>query len=152
MKRFVLLTLLVAVCALASAQGVPTHEQYVKIGGSTPWYTAYGNWSPGYALYSSDSQAAENEEFFISRVKPRSRFTFTGTQVKENLNPERKVLWWCPLGVANNGNWNGIPAYYFGGEVYSMWSYTDVYGNWTAPLIQAPAALLVTKMVCVREL
>ena len=142
MKRFVLLTLLVAVCALASAQGVPTHEQYVKIGGSTPWYTAYGNWSPGYALYSSDSQAAENEEFFISRVKPRSRFTFTGTQVKENLNPERKVLWWCPLGVANNGNWNGIPAYYFGGEVYSMWSYTDVYGNWTAPLIQAPAAFL----------
>ena len=142
MKRFVLLTLLVAVCTLASAQGVPTHEQYVKIGGSTPWYTAYGNWSPGYALYSSDSQAAENEEFFISRVKPRSRFTFTGTQVKENLNPERKVLWWCPLGVANNGNWNGIPAYYFGGEVYSMWSYTDIYGNWTAPLIQAPAAFL----------
>ena len=142
MKRLNLLSLFVAVCAIASAQSRATHEQYVKIGGSTPWYTAYQNWSPGTALYSGDSEAAENEQFFISRVKPRERFVFTKTQVKEDLNPERKLLWWCPLGEANNGNWNGIPSYWFGGEVYSMWSYTDIYGNWTAPMIQAPAAFL----------
>ena len=141
MKKLSLLALFVAVCGFASAQGIPSHEQYVSIGGTKAWYQAYQSWTPGTALYNGTSDA-ENEQFFISRVKPRERFTFTGTQVKESLNPNRKLLWWCPLGVANNGNWNGLPSYYFGGEVYSMWSYTDVYGNWTAPLIQAPAAFL----------
>ena len=141
MKKLSLLALFVAVCGLASAQGIPSHEQYVSIGSTKAWYQAYQNWSPGTALYNGTSDA-ENEQFFISRVKPRQRFTFTGTQVKESLNPERKLLWWCPLGVANGGNWNGLPAYYFGGEVFSMWSYTDIYGNWTAPMIQAPAAFL----------
>ncbi len=141
MKRLNLLALFVAVCAFASAQSRPTHEQYVSMGSSKAWYTAYNSWSPGTALYSG-TDAAENEQFFISRVKPRKRFNFTGTQVKENLNPDRKLMWWCPLGEGNNGNWNGIPSYWFGGEVYSMWSYTDIYGNWTAPMIQAPAAFL----------
>ena len=141
MKRLSLLALFVAVCAIASAQGIPSHTQYVSIGSSKAWYQAYNSWQPGTALYSG-TDAAENEQFFISRVKPRKRFTFTKTQVKESLNPDRKLLWWCPLGVGDNGNWNGIPSYYFGGEVYSMWSYTDIYGDWTAPLIQAPAAFL----------
>ncbi|MBO5720423.1 MAG: secretion protein Por, partial [Bacteroidales bacterium] len=141
MKRFNLLALFVAVCAFASAQGIPSHTQYVKIGSDIPWYTAYNNWQPGTALYSSDSDAAENEQFFISRVKPRNRFVFTETQVDETMNPDRKMMWWCPIGSASS-NWNALPAYYFGGEVYSMWSYTDIYGNWIAPLIQAPAAFL----------
>ena len=141
MKKLSLLSLFVAVCTLASAQGIPSHEQYVSMGSEKAWYQAYQNWTPGTALYNG-TDAAENEQFFISRVKPRERFVFTKTQVKEDLNPERKLLWWCPLGVANNGNWNGLPSYYFGGEVYSMWSYTDIYGNWTAPMIQAPAAFL----------
>ena len=142
MKRLNLLALFVAVCAFASAQSVPSHTQYVKIGSSTPWYSAYQSWQPGTALYSSDSEAAENEQFFISRVKPRNRFVFAETQVDETMNPERKLLWWCPMGAADKGNWNGLPSYWFGGEVYSMWSYTDIFGNWTSPLIQAPAAYL----------
>ena len=121
MKRLNLLALFVAVCAFASAQSRPTHEQYVKMGGETAWYAAYNNWQPGTALYNGDAEAAENEQYFISRVKPRKRFVFTKTQVNENLDPERKMLWWCPLGEANNGNWNGLPSYWFGGEVYSMW-------------------------------
>ncbi|MBR5324348.1 MAG: T9SS type A sorting domain-containing protein [Muribaculaceae bacterium] len=141
MKRLNLLALFVAVCAFASAQSRPTHEQYVSMGSTKAWYNAYNSWNPGTALYNG-TDAAENEQFFISRVKPRKRFNFTGTQVKESLNPDRKLMWWCPLGEGNNGNWNGIPSYWFGGEVYSMWSYTDIYGNWTAPMIQAPAAFL----------
>ena len=97
MKRLNLLALFVAACAIASAQSRPTHEQYVSMGSSKAWYNAYSSWSPGTALYSG-TDAAENEQFFISRVKPRSRFNFTGTQVKESRNPDRKLLWWCPLG------------------------------------------------------
>ncbi|MEG1998637.1 MAG: hypothetical protein RR015_01310, partial [Bacteroidales bacterium] len=79
------------------------------------------------------------ENFFISRVKPRDRFVFTKTQVKESLNPARKLLWWCPIGEAN---WNALPTYFFGGEVFSMWSYTDIYGDWTAPFVSIPGAFL----------
>ncbi|MBQ7820354.1 MAG: secretion protein Por, partial [Bacteroidales bacterium] len=141
MKRINLLFLFVAVCGLASAQAIPSHEQYVSIGSSSKaWYQAYENWLPGTALYDG-TDAAENEQFFISRVKPRERFTFEGTQVKESLNPERKLLWWCPIGNAED-NWNALPSYWFGGEVFSMWSYTDIYNNWSSPMIQAPAAFL----------
>ena len=91
MKKLGLLSLFVAVCTLASAQGIPSHEQYVSLGSSKAWYQAYQSWAPGTALYNGYSDA-ENEQFFICRVKPRQRFTFTGTQVKEDLNPDRKLL------------------------------------------------------------
>ena len=141
MKRLNLLALFVAVCAIASAQSRASHEQYVSMGSTKAWYAAYNSWQPGTALYAG-TDAAENEQFFISRVKPRNRFVFTQTQVNEDLDTERKMLWWCPLGEGDNGNWNGLPSYWFGGEVYSMWSYMDTWGNWTAPMIQAPAAYL----------
>ena len=137
--KHLFLLVLCAITLNVQAQSRPTHEQYVKIDSTKAWYTAYNNWQPGTALYNGDSEAAENEQFFISRVKPRNRFTFTATQVKENLNPDRKLMWWCPIG---SEGWNALPSYWFGGEVYSMWSYTDIYGNWTAPMIQAPAAFL----------
>lgn len=140
MKKLALLALLVIAGTSLQAQTVPSHEQYVKIGSDTQkWYQAYQNWNEGEYLYKNDETAKENENFFISRVKRRDRFTFAGTQVNENLNSARKLLWWCPIGVSS---WNALPAYFFNGEVFSMWSYVDIYGNWTAPMIQAPAAFL----------
>ncbi len=140
MKRLALLCLIAFASAWASAQTTPSHEKYVKVGSETQsWYEAYQNWTEGQPLYRNDAEAAENENFFISRVKPRERFTFTQTQVKENLNPARKLLWWCPI---NESGWNALPSYFFNGEAFSMWSYVDIYGNWTAPMIQAPAAFL----------
>jgi len=140
MKKLLLMTLVIAMYAgSVFAQTVPSHDKYVEMGSSISWYQAYQNWQPGTPLYNGDSKAAANEQFFISRVKPRKRFTFTATQVKESLDPERKVLWWCPI---NESSWNALPSYFFNGEAYSMWSYTDIYGNWTAPLIQVPAAFL----------
>ncbi|MBR5532786.1 MAG: T9SS type A sorting domain-containing protein [Bacteroidales bacterium] len=140
MKKLGLLAFAFVLCiGNAFAQTVPSHDEYVKMGSAISWYQAYQNWQPGTPLYNGDSEAAENEQFFISRVKPRKRFTFTETQVKESLNPERKVLWWCPI---NESTWNALPSYFFNGEAYSMWNYTDTYGNWTAPLIQVPAAFL----------
>ena len=141
MKRLNFLLLFVVFSFVAMAKSYPEHAQYVKIGSSTAWYSAYANWKPGTPLY-DNTDDAENEQFFISRVKPRERFDFTETQVKEDLNPERKMLWWCPIGENIDKNWNALPTYSFEGEVYSMWSYTDIWSNWTAPLIQAPAAFL----------
>lgn len=115
----------------------PSHEQYIKIfpDGAT-FYTAYQNWVVGTPLF---SQAPDDEDFFISRVKPRTRFTNSSTQVNISQNSNRKLLWWCPIGTAD-GAWNALPSYRFDSEVFSMWSYVDIYGNWTAPFIRMPGA------------
>ncbi|MBQ7819576.1 MAG: T9SS type A sorting domain-containing protein [Bacteroidales bacterium] len=145
MKKLIFLVGVFATMAMgAFAQTVPSHAKYIDYAADTEWSTAYNALSESEigtkALYEDlDSEAAENEQFFISRVKPRKRFIFTDTQVKTSLNPNRKLLWWCPIGC---DGWNALPTYFYGSEVYSMWSYTDIYGNWTAPMVRMPAAML----------
>ena len=139
-KKLPLLAALALAPVLAFSQATPQHEKYVSIPSETKWAEAYANWTPGTPLYEGiDEELAENENFFISRVKPRERFTFAQTQVRPEQDPARKLLWWCPIG---GDGWNAIPSYFFGGEVWGMWSYTDTWGNWTAPFITIPAAML----------
>lgn len=124
------------------AQTTPQHPHYIKNESTTPFYTAYRNWTVGSPLYGDDTQAAADEEFFISRVKPKTRFTNAQTQVDPQLNSQRKMLWWCPIGTTDGDNWNAKPSYFFDSEVFSMWSYVDIYGNWTAPFVRMPAAFM----------
>ena len=105
---------------------------------SVPFYEAYSNWQPGTPLFSDT--AAEDEEFFISRVKPKERFINSATQVDPEMTPDRKLIWWCPIGTADGGGWKSLPSYFFDSEVFSMWSYVDIYGNWTAPMIRMAGA------------
>ncbi len=136
-NHFLLLLPFLLVATGMMAQ-IPNHEQYIKfMPDGKNFHTAYATWTPGSALF---PEAAEDEEFFISRVKPKTRFTNPATQVNPELNSERKLLWWCPVGIADGGNWNAIPSYHFDSEVFSMWSYMDIWGNWTAPFIRMPAA------------
>ncbi|EOA60228.1 hypothetical protein HMPREF1214_00478 [Bacteroides sp. HPS0048] len=138
MKKFrhLLLGTCVVAAGMAYAQS-PSHPQYVKGSDSNePFYTAYRQWEPGKALYSA-GDAKDDEQFYISRVKPKKRFSFTQTQVDPEMNSDRKLLWWCPIGTEG---WNAIPTYFFNSEVFSMWSYVDIYGNWTAPMIRMPGA------------
>ena len=136
MKRILSIVAMLLLLPLSSySQSVPQHQMYVKIGSEkSTWTEAYTNWIPGNeSLYQNlDEEAAENEQFFISRIKPRTRFTNSFTQVRVTQNPERKFLWWCPIG---GDGWNALPSYFFGGEVWTMWSYTDIWGNWTAPFM-----------------
>ena len=140
MKKL-LLPLFAILPMLAYSQASPQHEQYVKIGSeSVMWGDAYKAWSPGRTFYQGlDAEADENENFNISRIKPRKRFVNSNTQVRTDQSPDRKLLWWCPIG---GDGWNALPSYYFGGEVWTMWNYTDIWGNWTAPLMSMPAAML----------
>lgn len=134
-KLKTLLLLMCIMCSYTLFAQKPAHKQYVKIEpAGTKWYTAYRNWNPGTELYTT---SGSDDEFFISRVKPKTRFTNANTQVKTTMNPERKLLWWCPIGTAG---WNAIPSFHFDSEVFSMWSYVDIYGNWTAPFIRMPGA------------
>ena len=132
----------VGACLLVSSAAfaqVPSHSMYVNESSkSVPFYEAYSNWQPGTPLFSD--AAAEDEEFFISRVKPKERFTNSATQVDPEMTPDRKLIWWCPIGTADGGGWKSLPSYFFDSEVFSMWSYVDIYGNWTAPMIRMAGA------------
>ncbi|MGQ1787420.1 endo-beta-N-acetylglucosaminidase [Saccharicrinis sp. GN24d3] len=142
MKKFnlraVLFTALVGIGISALAQ-IPKHPNYIKEGGKTEkFYDLYKAWTPGQPYSVTE---ADDDEFFISRVKPKERFTNAQTQVNQSMDPARKLLWWVPIGEGNHG-WNAKPAYYFDSEAFNMWNYIDKYGNWTAAYIRCPAAFL----------
>ena len=135
-------SLLFAVClgvGLAAFGQTPSHPHYVlypENGANDDFASKYQSWTPGQPF---DENFADDEEFFISRVKPKQRFTYAPTQVDTEQSPERRFLWWVPMGQSS---WNAVPTYFFNSEVFNMWSYIDHWGNWTAPVLRAPAAYL----------
>ncbi len=144
MRKGYLLVLLACLFAVP-AFGVPSHENY--IGGDNDvigkWmHTYYGNWQPG----QSPAGGSENENFFIGRVRPLKRFTNTATQViqdnDENITRRmnRKLLWWVPIGEVDNGGWTSTPSFSLDAEVFNMWSYITIYGNWTQGFFRQPGA------------
>lgn len=135
-KKVFLFSVSLAMSMLAAAQ-VPTHPKYVDAATMGDGFKeGYVNWEPGKALYSDNEDV---EEFFISRVKMKPRFTNANTQVDPSLSSDRKFFWWVPIGESR---WNAVPSYFFNSEVFTMWSYLDHWGNWTAPILRAPAAYL----------
>jgi endo-beta-N-acetylglucosaminidase D len=137
-KKSLLSAALMLAAITASAQGVG-HPKYVNpIPEGQTFHEAYQNWTPGQPLFQND----DDDEFYISRVKPRQRFTNANTQVDKNQSSNRKLLWWCPIGTTNHGNWNALPNYHFDSEVFTTWSYVDIYGNWTSNVGRAPAAFM----------
>lgn len=128
---------------LCSLVGLPlaTQAQSIKDGyvdwgysSSTDFHTYLQNWTPG-------SQISEDDNFFISRVKPKTRFRNVNTQVRTDLDEtnDKRLVAWIPL---NNPTYNALPDGTFDSEVFSMWQYVNHYGNWTAPLGRVPAAFL----------
>ena len=138
MKKGLLFTLCFGLGLGLYAQ-TPSHEHYVlypENGANNNFATKYRSWQPGQPF---DSNFSDDEEFFISRVAQKARFTNANTQVDPQQNPNRRFLWWVPMGQSQ---WNAVPTYFFNSEVFNMWSYVDHWGNWTAPILRAPAAYL----------
>lgn len=103
-------------------------------------------WNGGSGTIYVDGKAWEDEEFFISRVKPKVRFYNTASQVRQDLtqystsNPngtDKRYLNWVPI---NDPEFNAIPNGIWDQDVFSMWSYLDHYGDWTAPYGFVPGA------------
>lgn len=133
-KRQVLLTGFV-LCSLA------VNAQAYKDG-----YVAMGPDSQGFASLLTSWQNDgykynEDDNFFISRVKPKARFRNAATQVRQNLTAEndKHLVAWVPV---NNVSTNAMPDGVFDSEVFSMWPYVTTWGNWTASLGRIPAAFL----------
>lgn len=137
-KKLLLLTGVVVFALSASAQYLK--ENYISWGpGSEKFGTTLQNWTPG-------SQVSEDDNFFISRVKPKARFRNAATQVMDTLQTiyDKKLICWLPINSINEIGWsrNALPDGRFDSEVFSMWSYVTHWGNWTAPIGRIPASLL----------
>lgn len=125
------------VLSVMSANAQQMREGYVEAGkntGSENFHTLIQSWTPG-------SQITADDNFYISRVKPRARFRNEATQVRLDLNAknDKKLIAWIPV---NNSDFNALPNGVFDSEVFSMWSYVTHWGNWTSPLGRIPAAFL----------
>ena len=111
-NRLLFITALLGVGALSFAQ-TPSHEHYVLYpegGANDDFATKYRSWQPGQPF---DSNFADDEEFFISRVKLKDRFTYAQTQVDPEQDPARRFLWWVPMGQSQ---WNAVPAYFYNSD------------------------------------
>lgn len=97
--------------------------------------------SQGLAGYVKDwkagQQLMEDENFFISRVKPKTHFRNTATQIFENFNEsnDKRLVFWVPVGNSDvrGVHTDALPNGVFDSEVFSMWPYVTHYGDWISP-------------------
>ncbi len=92
--------------------------------------------------WQKDHKISEDDNFFISRVRPRLRFRNAATQVnpqlKEGIN-DKRLCAWLPINVIkSDAKRNSLPTGEFDSECFTMWSYVDHWGNWSAPLGAIP--------------
>lgn len=132
LRSFILLSSAL-VTSVASAQSFK--EGYVETGGgSTEWPEQVAKWA-------ADGKVNADDNFYISRVKPRARFRNAATQVRPSLDAtnDKRLVAWLPV---NNSLNNALPDGVFDSECFTMWSYVDHWGNWSSPIGRIPAAFL----------
>ncbi|MBO5849851.1 MAG: secretion protein Por, partial [Paludibacteraceae bacterium] len=110
-----------------------THENYISR--SFDYANVWDGWDVGEP---PTADCAEDEYFYISRVRPLKRFTNANSQVNTSLNVNRGLLWFCPI---SGDGWTSLPRYMFNSEAYNMWQYTDIHGNWTQGIHGCPGAM-----------
>ena len=128
-KRFTFFGGMVLVALTVNAQSYK--EGYVQWGEFGQQFgTTVSNWTPG-------QQINEDDNFFISRVKPKVRFRNAATQVRSTINEtnDKRLVMWVPVDDVSE---NALPNGVYDSEVFSMWSYVTHYGNWTAPQGRMP--------------
>ena len=134
MKKHLFLAVGMATMALG-ANAQEYKEGYIDWGyGGTEFGTIVEEWQKGTPI-------CEDDNFFISRVKPRERFRNVATQVNQewDASNDKKLLTWVPF---NTSGKNALPDGVFDSEVFNMWSYVTHWGDWNAPIGRIPAGLL----------
>lgn len=137
MKKITLLACALLSCTLANAQRTPTHPLDIKDANYTDLPVNFDAWAPGNQL---KGVSRMDDEFFISRVKPRKRISELSYKASAEADPDRKMCLWVPLDDPTS-TWKGLPRYCFEGDNFSLWSYVDIHGNWTAPWLRLSAGV-----------
>ncbi len=137
MKKNLLLACGLLTCATTFAQRTPTHPLDIKDAKYADLPKDFDAWAPGKQL---NGVSRMDDEFFISRVKPRKRIKEGDYKVDANVDENRKMCLWVPLDEPTS-TWKGLPRYCFEGDNFSLWSYVDIHGNWTAPWLRLSAGV-----------
>ncbi|MBF1438786.1 endo-beta-N-acetylglucosaminidase [Hoylesella nanceiensis] len=137
MNKITLLACALMSCTLANAQRTPTHPLDIKDANYDQLSYYFDRWTPG---TQPQGVTRMDDEFFISRVKPRKRITDFDYQANSEADPKRKMCLWVPLDDPTS-KWKALPRYCFEGDNFSLWSYIDIHGNWTAPWMRVSAGL-----------
>lgn len=135
MNKQVLLTGF-ALCSAMAVNAQAFKDGYVSMQpGSPDFASSLVTWQ------SKNYQYNDDDNFFISRVKPKERFRNAATQVRESLTEanDKHLIAWIPVGDPLN---NGLPNGLYDSECFTMWSYVTHWGNWTASLGRIPGAFL----------
>lgn len=137
MKRTIFLALALLCVSMGFAQRTPTHPLDIKDANFDNLTSFFESWTAG-TLPPGVSKM--DDEFFISRVRPAKRIADGDYQVVQGLDPERKMCLWVPLDDPTS-KWKALPRYCFEGDNFSMWSYVNIHGNWTAPWFRVSAGI-----------
>lgn len=152
MKRYFIAAAILAVSVNS------TQAQYLKTGQIDPGKSGtefrISEWAEGSAWSADDN-------FFISRVKPKARFTNQATQINTGLIPwwnwdysnsysghkdysnySKKILNWFPYGFSysysSKSPFEVLPNGIFNSEVFSMWQYISTWGAWSDHFMRMP--------------
>lgn len=135
---------LLLICGLLGVMGLSVSAQKLKEGyvvfpQSTMLHNYVSQWNATNRAITVESKAWEDEEFFTSRVKPRTRVTQVGTNIYDFGDyAGRRSMWWVPVGSPDS---QALPNGTFDSECFTMWSYIDHWGTWTTPFGWAVGAV-----------
>lgn len=79
-------------------------------------------------------------EFTKSHVKRRALFQDEAKNLVSTVAPNRRL--WCNFPGGFGKTTGGYPSTEWNTDVYSMWNYTHLFGNWNHGMLQAPGAWL----------
>lgn len=132
-KLFFSAMLFLSVTFFVNGQSLPTHPKYIKeVDNGESFIDYFRDWKPGVPI-------SEDENFYISRVKPKERFVNSKTQVNPDLTTDRKICMWVPVGNTDK-EWGPMPRYVFDGDNFGLWSYVDIQGGWGINWVRVPGA------------
>ena len=141
-RRKPLLTAFAFLCAAnLSAQRSPEHPLDIHDMTFEQLITTLDSWNPG---SQPANVSAMDDQFYISRVRPQQRIAgdddYLVDPTRTSVKAGRKMLMWTPLDDPT-ATWKALPRYCFEGDNFSLWSYIDFHGNWSAPWIRVSAGL-----------
>lgn len=136
-KSLLILALSAGVALTVQAQRSPTHAKDIGDADFDELVNYFDNWTPGTQPLNVSRM---DDEFYIARQRPLTRITDGDYQVNPDLDPNRKMCLWVPLDDPT-ASWKALPRYCFEGDNFSLWSYIDIHGNWTAPWIRSTAGI-----------
>ena len=139
-KRHIFVASMLLSCAFGFAQRTPTHPLDITDTKFTDLVSNINTWQPGSQPI---GVSRIDDEFYIGRQRPLPRIAEADDYQAETSKyavPGRKFCLWTPLDDPTS-TWKALPRYCFEGDNFSMWSYTTIHGNWTAPWFRVSGGL-----------